>query len=194
MPTIAAIKKLAASTCGDWQAVEIMAEMAATAYTEGHHDAFGCADLPTPPAVQPPERRRPVVVCLCGSGRFKAAFDAAAFQETLAGKIVLTIACTKNDSALDIDWQHVKPMLDELHLRKIDLADEILVLNVNGYIGESTSREIVYAMQLGKRVRWLEPWNVDKDLVDHRFGSWQVPNAASKASAQESEECQEARL
>lgn len=50
-----------------------------------------------------------------------------------------------------------KAMLDELHLRKIDLADGILVLNVGGYVGESTTNEIRYAMKHGKSVRWLEP-------------------------------------
>jgi len=48
-------------------------------------------------------------------------------------------------------------MLDELHLRKIELADEVLILNVGGYIGESTRRELQHAQQLGKRVRFLEP-------------------------------------
>jgi hypothetical protein len=50
----------------------------------------------------------------------------------------------------------VKQRLDDLHLRKIDLADEILVVNVGGYIGQSVRREIAYARQQGKRVRWLE--------------------------------------
>jgi cell division protein FtsB len=49
-----------------------------------------------------------------------------------------------------------KIALDELHKRKIDLADEVLVLNVGGYIGESTRSEIEYARKLGKPVRYLE--------------------------------------
>ena len=48
-----------------------------------------------------------------------------------------------------------KAMLDDMHLRKIDLADEIFVINVDGYIGESTRREIAYAKQTGKPVRYL---------------------------------------
>jgi len=94
---------------------------------------------------------RPTIVCLCGSGRFREAFEEAEFQETLAGRIVLTIGCNTKDIARDIDWQHVKPMLDELHLRKIDLADEVLIVNVGGYIGESTSRELAYAQHLGQQ-------------------------------------------
>lgn len=95
---------------------------------------------------------RPRIVCLCGSGRFHEAFAQAEFDETLSGKIVLTIGC--NAHAADLR-QH-KSMLDELHLRKIDLADEVLVLNVGGYVGESTKREMDYAMDQGKPIRFLE--------------------------------------
>lgn len=99
----------------------------------------------------------PTLVCLCGSGRFREAFEQAEFHETMAGKIVLTIGCNTKDIARDVDWSHVKPMLDELHLRKIDLADEVLILNVDGYVGESTRSEIEYAMRAGKVIRYLEP-------------------------------------
>lgn len=54
-------------------------------------------------------------------------------------------------------WEQAKPRLDELHLRKIDLADEVLILNVGGYIGESTARELAYAREHGKRIRSLVP-------------------------------------
>ena len=99
----------------------------------------------------------PAIVCLCGSGRFRAAFEEAEFRETLAGKIVLTIGCNTKDIARDVDWSHVKPMLDALHFRKIDLADEVLILNVGGYVGESTARELEYARSLGKTLRFWEP-------------------------------------
>ncbi len=100
---------------------------------------------------------RPTVVCLIGSTRFFHAYREANLRETLAGKIVLTIGCdTKSDHDL-----HLGPIdetsLDLLHLHKIDLANEVLVLNVGGYIGESTRREIEYARLLGKTLRWLEP-------------------------------------
>jgi hypothetical protein len=100
---------------------------------------------------------QPRVVCLCGSGRFREAFERAEFKETLEGRIVLTIGCNTHDVARSQELQQHKPMLDELHLRKIDLADEILVLNVGGYVGESTAREVAYARKTGKFVRWLEP-------------------------------------
>ncbi len=100
---------------------------------------------------------KPKIVCLCGSGRFKEAFEKAEFEETLKGNIVLTIGCNTKDIARDIDWQKMKPMLDRLHLRKIDISDEIYVQNVEGYIGESTRREIDYARMNGKGIRYLEP-------------------------------------
>ena len=97
----------------------------------------------------------PRVVCLCGSTRFGDAFRAANLRETLAGRIVLTIGCDfKSDDALGLDAGD-KERLDELHLRKIDLSDEVLILNVGGYIGDSTRRELEYAKAAGKRVRFL---------------------------------------
>lgn len=104
---------------------------------------------------------RPTVVCLCGSTRFREAFERVACEETLAGRIVLTV--NDFDTARKQPVGHEPPtaekaMLDELHLRKIDLADEVLILNVGGYVGESTRRELIYAMAHGKRVRWLEDY------------------------------------
>jgi len=103
---------------------------------------------------------RPPIVCLCGSTRFMEAFQRANLQETLAGKIVLSIGCnTKSDTDLMAAGElteELKHMLDELHKRKIDLADEVLVLNVGGYIGTSTSKEIRYAHEQKKPIRYLE--------------------------------------
>jgi hypothetical protein len=99
---------------------------------------------------------RPKIVCLCGSGRFMDQFNEAEFQETLAGHIVLTIGCNTKDIARSASLSHHKPMLDELHKRKIDLADEVYVLNIGGYIGESTRSEIDYAIAHSKPVRYME--------------------------------------
>ena len=105
-------------------------------------------------------RSNPVIVCLCGSTRFSEAFQKANFEETLAGKIVLSIGCdTKSDNEIWVDEndrEAIKARLDELHLRKIDLADEVLILNVAGYVGSSTRRELDYAQCQGKVIRWLE--------------------------------------
>lgn len=99
--------------------------------------------------------RKPTIVCLCGSCRFKAEFIAAYERETDAGKIVLSVG-----RFVPVDAEKLMPeakaRLDELHLRKIDLADEVLILNVAGYIGQSTRRELEYARAHGKVIRFLE--------------------------------------
>lgn len=108
-----------------------------------------------------PFPKRPTIVYLCGSTRFMDAFEEANFRETLAGRIVLTVGVNMKKLAfiaLD-DKETVKKNLDKLHRQKIDMADEILVLNVGGYIGESTRKEIEYAQAKGKKVRFLEPVN-----------------------------------
>lgn len=101
----------------------------------------------------------PTIVCLCGSTRFMDAFFDAGWAETLAGKIVLSVGVCKHakDHGGEALGPEVVRLLDELHLRKIDLADEVLVLNVGGYIGESTRNELEYAREKGKRIRFLEP-------------------------------------
>lgn len=110
---------------------------------------------------------RPRIVCLCGSTRFMGAFHVASLEETLAGNIVLSVGCnTKSDTdllALGQLTEAKKAALDELHKRKIDLADEILVLNVGGYIGKSTRSEIEYAKKAGKGIRWLEDPAIDSN-------------------------------
>jgi hypothetical protein len=104
---------------------------------------------------------RPRIVVLCGSTRFGQAFREANLRETVAGRIVLSIGCDlRSDGALWpnlVERNRIKVALDELHKRKIDLADEVLVLNVDGYIGNSTRSEIQYAISLGKPIRYLEP-------------------------------------
>lgn len=96
-------------------------------------------------------------------------FDAA-WGETLAGKIVLSVGCPGDVNHVGSGLPpNTKRELDELHLRKIDLADEVLILNVGGYVGESTARELDYARRSAKRVRWLEPpteqWATGCDVV-----------------------------
>lgn len=100
-------------------------------------------------------RIQPNIVCLCGSTKFKDAFLAAQFRETMGGNIVVSVGAFGHaDNILYRDSE--KEHLDWLHKRKIDLADEILVINVGGYIGSSTKSEILYAVETGKAVRYLE--------------------------------------
>ena len=107
----------------------------------------------------------PGIVCLCGSTRFWEAFHAAGWQFTLDGYIVLSIGVCKHaqDHGGEALGQDVADRLDELHLRKIDLADRVFVLNVDGYIGDSTRREIEYAHATGKPVSYLEGKEVATD-------------------------------
>jgi len=110
-----------------------------------------------------PDGKFPTIVVLCGSTRFWREFQAAALRETLAGRIVLSIGAasgTDDDHFGNLpreEYDRAKEQLDWLHLCKIDLADEVLILNVGGYLGESTTREACYAIAAHKRVRWLEP-------------------------------------
>ena len=101
---------------------------------------------------------RPKIICLCGSTRFMDAFHKANREESLKGNIVLTVEIITYDGATDPQRANLKEkkILDELHLRKIELADEILVLNVGGYVGYSTKQEISHARALNKKIRWLE--------------------------------------
>lgn len=94
------------------------------------------------------------IVCLCGSTKFKEAFEKANREETAKGNIVLTVAMFGHLEGLDMDSNERKTF-DAVHYDKIELADEILVLNIDGYIGESTKSEIEYAKSLNKVIRYI---------------------------------------
>ena len=104
---------------------------------------------------------RPRIVCLCGSTRFKDEINAANARLTMSGALVISLGMFGHTDMPAVDWttggSDLKQMLDDLHKRKIDLADEIHVVNVGGYIGESTRGEIAYAVEHGKGVTFLEP-------------------------------------
>lgn len=97
----------------------------------------------------------PTIVCLCGSTRFKDEFIKANLQETMAGKIVLSVGWfSHSDATLFSPSPEEKIALDALHFRKVELADEVLVIDVSGYIGQSTANEIAHATKLGKHIRY----------------------------------------
>lgn len=100
-------------------------------------------------------KTRPKIVCLCGSTRFKKEFEEVNKQETLKGNIVLSVGLFGHLEGMDMTGE-VKQKLDKLHLAKIALADEVIILNVKGYIGESTQRELNYALNAGKEITFLE--------------------------------------
>lgn len=103
------------------------------------------------------------VITLCGSTRFKDAFMEAQKRLTLEGNIVISVGLFGH-SGDDEVWDGMdegtlsktKAMLDDMHKRKIDMADLIYVINVGGYIGDSTRSEIEYAKEHGKGIQYLE--------------------------------------
>ena len=103
------------------------------------------------------------VITLCGSTRFKDEFMEVQKRLTLEENIVISVGLFGH-SGDDEVWENMdegtltktKEMLDDMHKRKIDMADEIFVINVGGYIGESTRSEIEYARAAGKEIRYLE--------------------------------------
>ena len=101
---------------------------------------------------------RPKIICLCGSTRFMQQFFEAGWEFTLRGYIVLSVGVCKHAEhhGAEAPGQEVADRLDELHLRKIDLADGVFILNVGGYIGEPTRKEIQYAEKHNKPIEYLE--------------------------------------
>ncbi len=96
------------------------------------------------------------VITLCGSTRFMEQFLEAQKRLTLEGNIVISVGLFGHSGDDEVWTEGTKEMLDDMHKRKIDMADAIYVINVDGYIGESTRSEIEYAKKNGKEVRYLE--------------------------------------
>ena len=96
------------------------------------------------------------VITLCGSTRFKDAFMEAQKRLTLKGNIVISVGLFGHSGDEEVWKEGTKEMLDDMHKRKIDMADAIYVINVGGYIGSSTRSEIEYAKKQGKQVLYLE--------------------------------------
>ena len=96
------------------------------------------------------------VITLCGSTRFKKQFLEAQKRLTIAGNIVISVGLFGHSGDDEVWTEGTKEMLDDMHKRKIDMADGIYVINVGGYIGQSTRSEIEYARSQGKTVEFLE--------------------------------------
>jgi len=117
------------------------------------HTAYATAKIVPAPDM-------PKIVCLCGSTRFWKTFQEQSLRLTKEGVVVLSIgSATAGDDEHGITPEE-KAVFDELHLRKIDLADEVLILNVGGYIGESTRKEAAYASETGKPIKYLVPFDI----------------------------------
>ena len=100
------------------------------------------------------------VITLCGSTRFKDEFIATQKRLSLEGCIVISVGLFGHSGDEEVSRPGVKEMLDDMHLRKIDMADEVMVINPGGYIGQSTRREIEYAKSVGKPVNYLCAENI----------------------------------
>ena len=124
------------------------------------------------------------VITLCGSTRFKDEFMEAQKRLTLEGNIVISVGLFGHSGDREV-WENMdegtltatKEMLDDMHKRKIDMADEIFVIDVGGYIGESTRSEIRYAINNGKTVRYLEPVSEETEVETRYFSKSDVKEA-----------------
>jgi len=96
------------------------------------------------------------IITLCGSTKFKDEFFKEQKRLTLEGNIVISVGLFGHSGDVEAWTDDTKEMLDEMHKRKIDLADEIFVINKDGYIGESTKSEIKYAEKEEKVVKYME--------------------------------------
>ena len=100
-----------------------------------------------------PSRRYPVIT-LCGSTRFKEQFMEVQKRLTLEGNIVISVGLFGHSGDDEVWTEGTKEMLDDMHKRKIDMADAIFVIDVDGYIGSSTRSEIEYAKSKGKGITY----------------------------------------
>ena len=96
------------------------------------------------------------VITLCGSTKFKDDFIEQQKRITLEGNIVISVGLFGHAGDNEVWTEGTKEMLDDMHKRKIDMADEIFVINKGGYIGSSTKSEIEYALKTGKKVNYME--------------------------------------
>ena len=99
------------------------------------------------------------VITLCGSTKFKDDFLKEQKRLSLEGNIVISVGLFGHSGDNEVWSEGTKEMLDDMHKRKIDMADEIFVINKGGYIGLSTRSEIEYAISTNKKVNYMEQIN-----------------------------------
>lgn len=108
---------------------------------------------------KPKKLKNVEIVCLCGSTRFTDQMLIKQWELTKKGKIILSwcaLPSTYYSGSHIGDVEGVKDIVDEVHKRKIDLSDRVLVINIGGYIGDSTRSEIEYAKSINVPVEYLE--------------------------------------
>ena len=114
--------------------------------------------------------KRPKIITLCGSTRFTSEMLREAWRLTMLGNIVIHWNIIESDEPLahgaEREGGTVKEIIDALYLHKVAMADEVRVLNIGGYVGESTRDELAHARRLNKVVTWLEPDRIPVDLEE----------------------------
>lgn len=127
------------------------------------------------------------VITLCGSTKFKDEFIETQERLTLEGNIVISVGLFGHADGKynTVITDEVKEMLDDIHKRKIDLSDEIFVINKDGYIGSSTKSEIEYALSHNKVVNLMEAINIES-CKDIKIGNETVEEIAKRECVWES--------
>lgn len=96
---------------------------------------------------------RSKMVCFCGSTKFKNEYLQAAQEESLAGNIILMSGVFSQADGIELTEAQIWTLIS-VHREKIEMCDEVLVVNPGGCIGDSTASEIEYAEELGKPIRY----------------------------------------
>lgn len=135
-----------------------------------------------------PYLSRPPIITLCGSTRFKRAWAEWNVLLTLSEAVVLSVAMGSHSER---QWptEEQKELLDYIHKKKIDISDAIFVLNVDGYIGDSTRSEIDHATRHNKMIVMLTDEFPDWKEDDCTFAQHQISHAVEdRAVTKESQE------
>lgn len=105
------------------------------------------------------------IITLCGSTKFKEQFERANAFLTLQGNIIISLAFFEQSEGFEITEKQAE-LLGNLHFRKIDISDEIFVIDVDGYIGSSTKKEIEYAKEKGKAIRYYSNGEISSNVFN----------------------------
>ncbi|MFD0710516.1 hypothetical protein [Paenibacillus sp. GCM10027626] len=103
------------------------------------------------------------VITLCGSTKFKKQFEQANAYLTLQGNVVIGLAFFEQSEGFQITHEQAE-LLGNIHFKKIDLSDEIFIIDVDGYIGNSTRKEIEYAKKKGKAIRYYSDGEIPAEF------------------------------
>jgi len=104
------------------------------------------------------------IICICGSTKFKDKIIQVQRELTLQGYIVIGMHLFSQDERIKLTEEQLY-MLKEKHKFKIDMSEAIYVVNPDGYVGDSTKEEIMYAISKGKKIMSLEPLEIPKSAI-----------------------------